>query len=26
MHGLMPKTLEWGPMPTPPVPMPGVTA
>jgi hypothetical protein len=26
MPSLMPTSLEWGPMPTPPVPMPGVTA
>jgi myo-inositol 2-dehydrogenase / D-chiro-inositol 1-dehydrogenase len=25
MPSLMPKTLEWGPMPMPPVPMPGTT-
>jgi predicted dehydrogenase len=25
MPSLMPKGLDWGPMPTPPVPMPGVT-
>ena len=25
MPSLLPAKLEWGPMPTPPVPMPGVT-
>jgi hypothetical protein len=25
MPSLLPKTLEWGPVPTPAVPMPGVT-